>query len=210
MSGTLTPAVMKICSTATVAKAGCACLRCRSACGIVSATFSRSTPSVRCCVKPSTSVSPISILPITTARLRERGRELWSPAAGGFCRLSRRADYLHQSGLRHVAGTVWLGRLAQISARQPRPEPEAYGPNMWIFSIPIAWMKTRRWKRPLPRWPMRCRAVKRCMSEFRPIQRRARRKWLTCFANGKSHCSSISRRTTCLTAGWIKPACWRR
>lgn len=26
-----------------------------------------------------------------------------------------------------MAGTVWLGRLAQISARQPRPEPEAYG-----------------------------------------------------------------------------------
>lgn len=51
MSRTLTPADTKTCSTDTAAKAACAYRRCRWVCGTALATFRRSIPSARCCVK---------------------------------------------------------------------------------------------------------------------------------------------------------------
>ena len=48
-------------------KAACAYRHCRWACGTASVTFSRSIPSVRCCVRPSISALPTLTLPTTTA-----------------------------------------------------------------------------------------------------------------------------------------------
>ena len=44
--------------------------------------------------------------------------------------LSRRDDRLHQGRLRHVAGPLRRVGLAQVPAREPRPEPEAPGPRV--------------------------------------------------------------------------------
>src|SRR6266545_4796024 len=45
-------------------------------------------------------------------------------------RPSGRAGRLHQGRLRHVAGAVRRVGLAQVPARQPRPEPRAHGPGL--------------------------------------------------------------------------------
>ena len=59
------------------------------------------------------------------ARLGRRG--LRRNPAHRFRRLSRRADHLDQGRLRDVARALRRMGQPQISARQPRPEPEALG-----------------------------------------------------------------------------------
>ena len=69
------------------------------------------------CGAPSTSASPTSTWPTTTARRTARPRRT---SAGSwprdFAALPRRAGDLHQGGLRHVARPVRRPRLAQVPA----------------------------------------------------------------------------------------------
>ena len=44
--------------------------------------------------------------------------------------LPRRARHLDEGRLRHVAGPVRRVGLAQVPAREPRPEPRAHGPRL--------------------------------------------------------------------------------
>ncbi len=63
--------------------------------------------------------------------LRQRRDQLRAPAARRLQAVPRRTDHLQQGRLGHVARPVWPGRrLAQIRARQPRPEPAAPGPGL--------------------------------------------------------------------------------
>ena len=50
--------------------------------------------------------------------------------------LSRRAGHLDQGRLGHVARPLRQSRLAQISDRQPRPEPQAHGPRLCRHLLP--------------------------------------------------------------------------
>ena len=105
--------------------------RSRSASGTTSATTSRSRPSGRSCAGRSTSASRTSISRTTTARPTASaeinfGRHM----RDDFAPVPRRADHLQQGGLRHVARPVRRLRLAQVPAREPRPEPAADGARL--------------------------------------------------------------------------------
>ena len=50
--------------------------------------------------------------------------------ARGFPAVSRRADHLDKGGLGHVAGAVRRAGLAQVRARESRPEPAAHGAGL--------------------------------------------------------------------------------
>src|SRR3569623_796473 len=56
-----------------------------------------------------------------------RRGEFWTLDGGRLSTVSRRADHLDLGRLRHVAGTLRRRRFAQISAREPGPEPQANG-----------------------------------------------------------------------------------
>ena len=58
------------------------------------------------------------------------GDQLRPHPARGPRALPRRADHLHQGRLRHVARPVRRVGLAQVPARQPRPEPAADGARL--------------------------------------------------------------------------------
>ncbi len=71
--------------------------------------------------------------------------------------LPRRADHLHQGRLRHVARAVRRVGLAQVPARQPRPEPAAHGARLrrHLLFAPLR-SATRRSRRPWARSTPRC------------------------------------------------------
>ena len=62
--------------------------------------------------------------------VRLRGGELRPAPARGPRAVPRRARHLHQGGLRHVARAVRRVGVAQVPAREPRPEPRADGPRL--------------------------------------------------------------------------------
>ena len=64
------------------------------------------------------------------AAVRLRGGELRPPDAGGPAPVPRRARDLDEGRLRHVARPVRRVGVAQVPARQPRPEPAAARPRL--------------------------------------------------------------------------------
>ena len=64
------------------------------------------------------------------AAVRLRGGELRPPAPRRLRAVPRRARRLDEGGLRHVARPVRRMGLAQVPAREPRPEPRAAGPRV--------------------------------------------------------------------------------
>ncbi len=75
---------------------------------------------------------------------------------------SRRADSQHQGRLRYVARPLRRLGIAQVSAGQPRPEPEAHGRwSTWTFSTPIAPIRRLRSKRRCRRSIRRCARARR-------------------------------------------------
>ena len=71
-------------------------------------------------------------------------------AARGLRAVPRRARDLHEGGLRHVAGPVRRVGLAQVPAREPRPEPcAAWGSTTSTSSTRTASIPRRRSRR---RW----------------------------------------------------------
>ena len=73
-------------------------------------------------------------------------QQLWSAAGFGgggvrrnpahrFRRLARRDGHLHQGRLRHVARTLRRMGQPQISAVEPRPEPEAHGSRLCRYLL---------------------------------------------------------------------------
>ena len=73
-----------------------------------------------------------------------------APHAAGPRALSRRARDLHEGRLRHVAGALRRLGLAEVPAREPRPEPPSHGARLrrHLLLAP-ARPRTRRWRR---RW----------------------------------------------------------
>ena len=119
------------CPTAAAGAAGSCCRSCRSGCGRTSATTSRSRRSGRSCGGPSTSASPISTWPTTTARR-------YGSAEINFGRLLREdlRPYRDELVISTKAGyDMWPGplrrpRLAQVPAGQPGPEPAPDGARL--------------------------------------------------------------------------------
>ena len=64
------------------------------------------------------------------AAVRLGGGDFRSPTRAGPAAVPRRADRLHEGRLRHVARPVRRRRLAQVPAREPRPEPGADGARL--------------------------------------------------------------------------------
>ena len=119
------------CPTAAPAAAGCSSPRSRSGCGGTSATTARSRRAARSSAARSTSASRTSTSRTTTGRRTARRRRT---SAGCCARTS--SPYrdelvdLDEGRLRHVAGPVRRVGLAQVPAREPRPEPRAHGARL--------------------------------------------------------------------------------
>ena len=99
----------------------------------------------------STSASPTSTSRTTTARRTARPRRTFGEALRRRPRaVPRRARDLDEGGLRHVAGPVRRVGLAQVPAREPRPEPRAgWGSTTSTSSTRTASIPRRRSRR---RW----------------------------------------------------------
>ena len=119
------------CPTAAAAGAGSSCPPSRSGSGTTSAAIGRSRRSARSSAARSTSG-------ITHFDLANNYGPPYGSAEENFGRLlrrrlpalPRRARDLDQGRLRHVAGAVRRVGLAQVSAREPRPEPAADGARL--------------------------------------------------------------------------------
>ena len=136
----------------------------------------RPQPRGRSAAPPSISASPISISPTITARRRARPKSCSARScARDFHGLSRRADHLHQGRLPHVARPLWRMGQPQISARQPRPEPEAHGPRLCRHLL-FAPLRSRHAARgDHGRLDQRCARARRSMSASRPTTRQRTR-----------------------------------
>ena len=125
----------------------------------------------------------------------------------------RRAHHLHQGRLRHVAGAVRRVGIAQVPARQPRPEPRAHGPRLrrHLLLAPLRPRDAARGDdgRAGDRGAAGQGAVRRHLVVLAGA-RRARR-WRSCAA-WACRCSSTSPRTRCSTAGsrTACSTCWSR
>ena len=107
-----------------------AAARSRSGCGRTSATTGRWRAAARSCAAPSTSASPTSTWPTTTGRPYGSAETNFGRIfAEDLAPVPRRARHLDQGRLRHVAGPLRRVGLAQVPAREPRPEPRADGPR---------------------------------------------------------------------------------
>ena len=97
-----------------------------------------------------------------------------APPAHGPRALPRRARDLDQGRLRHVARPLRRLRLAQVPAREPRPEPAAHGPRLrrHLLLAP-ARPRRRRWRRRSARSTPPCGRARRCTPASRPTRRSA-------------------------------------
>ena len=177
--------------------------RSRSASGTTSATTARSRPSARSCAAPSTSASPTSTWPTTTARPTARRRATSAASSReDLAALPRRAGHLDQGRLRHVARPVRRVGLAQVPARQPRPEPAAHGPRLrrHLLLAPLRPGHAARGDdgRARHRRPPGQGALRRHLVLLGRADRARRRR--SC-ASSARRCSSTSRPTRCSTAG---------
>ena len=130
-----------------------------------------------------------------------------------FPRPARRAGDLHQGRLPHVAGALRRVGQPQISALQPRPEPQAHGARLCrhLLFAPLR-SRTRRWKRPCWRSTRRCGRARRSMSASPPTTASAPARRSRSCANSARPASSTSRAIPCSTAGSRRTACstrWR-
>ena len=141
---------MSRCPIAAAGAAASSCPRSRSACGRTSAT----TPARRPAGDPAPGVRPRrdALRPRQQLRAALRlGRDQLRPdPARGPAPVPRRADHLHQGGLRHVAGPLRRPRLAQVPAGQPGPvAARGWAWSTSTSSTRTASTRTRRSKR---RW----------------------------------------------------------
>ena len=104
--------------------------RSRSGCGTTSATTGRSRPARDPAPRVRPRHHPLRPRQQLRAALRLGRGELRPDPAPGPRALPRRAGHLDQGRLRHVARAVRRVGLAQVPARQPRPEPAAHGPRL--------------------------------------------------------------------------------
>ena len=113
------------------AQRAAACPPSRSGSGTTSAATGRSRRSARSCAARSTSASRTSTSRTTTGRRTARRRRTSAGCSQqDLAAVPRRADHLDQGRLRHVARPVRRRRLAQVPAREPRPEPGADGARL--------------------------------------------------------------------------------
>ena len=141
------------------------------------------------------------------AALRLGRGELRAHPRRGPAPVARRARHLDQGGLRHVARPVWRVGLAQVPAREPRPEPEADGPRLrrhLLLAPPrprhAARGDARRASTP------RCARARRCTPGSPRTRRSAPRRRSRSCATSARRCSSTSPPTRCSTAG-SSPTC---
>ena len=122
--------------------------------------------------------------------------------ARGLAAVPRRAGHLDQGRLRHVAGPVRRLRLAQVPAREPRPEPRAHGPRLrrHLLLAPLRPRHAARGDdgRARHRGAAGQGAVRRDLVLLGRAHRPRRRG--SC-ASSARRCSSTSRPTRCSTAG---------
>ena len=106
------------------------------------------------------------------AALRRRRDELRPHLRRGLPPLPRRADHLDQGRLRHVAGPLRRVGLAQVPAREPRPEPRrGWASTTSTSSTRTASTRRRRSRRRWARSTPRCARARRSTSASAPTRR---------------------------------------
>ena len=131
-------------------------------------------------------------------------------SSAGPAAVPRRARHLDEGRLRHVAGPVRRPGLAQVPAREPRPEPRAHGARLrrHLLLAPLRPGDAARGDDGRARHGRSAGqgALRRASRRTRPRRRARRRR--SC-ATSARRSSSTSRRTRCSTAG-SSPSCSTR